>query len=114
MSDEQKVRENKVFDLELWLDDLNAVAGGGVLEDLGAAIKPEAAKAVGVILEALSVPDEDQSNCTKYQKRSMYGGSGFPNCAATVEDGSHCCTNDTCYNVAIDYQGLTDCSKAWR
>lgn len=114
MSDEQKARENEVFDQELSMDDLDAVAGGDALKDIGATIVPGVEKVAGAIAEALRGPDEDQSNCTKYQKRPMYGGGGFPNCVATVEDGSHCGTNDAYYDEAVDYQGLIDCAKAWR
>ncbi len=58
--------------------------------------------------------DDDRNNCVNHDYRNIYGGNGFPNCAATVEDGSHCGTNDACYNNTVDYRGLTDCAKAWR
>ena len=56
----------------------------------------------------------DPKNCNVQFVRPIYGGNGFPNCAATVEDGSWCSTNDACYDVAIDYKGMRDCAKAWR
>ena len=58
-------------------------------------------------------------NCESYEEREIYGGSGFPNCAATVEDGSLCKRSDACTDVAIVYTGmeccyLLDCHKAWK
>ena len=100
MSDEQKAREDEVFNQELSADDLDAAAGGGIpglRELLGGGVR-----------------DRDTNNCTIYHKRPLYGGNGFPNCAATVEDGSWCKSNDACYNQAVEYQGRTDCKKAWR
>lgn len=36
-------------------------------------------------------------------------------CAATVEDGSWCSSNDACHTSnAIRYTGMNDCSKAWK
>ena len=66
-------------------------------------------------LEAVSGGDQDDDlkNCVRYSERNIYLG-GFPNCAATVEDGSWCSTNDACVKVAVNYQGMTDCGKAWR
>jgi predicted ribosomally synthesized peptide with nif11-like leader len=57
--------------------------------------------------------DDDPDNCTNNNMRNIYTG-GFPNCAATVEDGSHCGTNDACYTEAVDYEGMVDCAKAWK
>ena len=28
--------------------------------------------------------------------------------------GGRCGDNDACYSVAVSYQGMTDCSKAWK
>ncbi|MBR5110683.1 MAG: hypothetical protein IK099_10845 [Clostridia bacterium] len=36
------------------------------------------------------------------------------NCAVTVEDGSHCGTNDACYNREVVYFGMMDCEMAWK
>ena len=94
MSDEQKAMENEVFDQELSLDDLDAAAGGDWLNG--------------------GPKDYETWDCINHVRRDMYGAGGFPNCAATVEDGSHCASNDACYSKAVDYQGLTDCAKAWR
>ena len=38
----------------------------------------------------------------------------FPNCAATVGDGSWCGSNDACYTSSIRYTGMKSCSKAWK
>jgi hypothetical protein len=93
MSKTEKLNEEQVFMQELDDDELEVVAGG---EGCKASLKAG-------------------SNCVQNTIRDIYGGDGFPNCAATVEDGSWCSKNDACYNVnAIVYIGRTDCSKAWR
>ncbi|MEE1158961.1 MAG: hypothetical protein UHS51_06015 [Atopobiaceae bacterium] len=93
MSDEQKATENEVFNQEISMDDLDAVAGG---------------------FFSLYDTDADTSNCFDADTRPIYGGGGFPNCAGTVEDGSWCGTNDACIKMAVDYKGMTDCKIAWR
>ena len=60
----------------------------------------------------------DTDNCENIHYRDIYKG-GFPNCAATVEDGSWCGTNDACSNNAIKYKGMENCfanycNKAWK
>lgn len=58
--------------------------------------------------------DPEWSNCTQIFQRSIKKPDGsFTNCAATVEDGSHCDRNDACYEQAIQYQFMKDCAKAW-
>lgn len=66
-------------------------------------------------LEAVSGGDRDDdlTNCVRYSERNIYLG-GFPNCAATVEDGSWCDTNDACYHSMVGYYIMTECNKAWR
>ena len=51
--------------------------------------------------------------------RKEYIGEGvwhyvsfFPNCAATVEDGSWCGRNDACLRDAVAYVGMNSCTKA--
>ncbi len=44
---------------------------------------------------------------------NIYEG-GFPNCAATVDDGSWCGSSDACYGAEVKYIGMQDCQKAWR
>ncbi len=85
MENDPKAKE--ILDQEVSLDDLNAVSGG----DNG--------------------PEDE--GCVIQHRRNIYKGGHFPNCAATVGDGSWCGTNDACYNDAVDYQGMHDCSKAW-
>ena len=65
-------------------------------------------------LEAVSGGDQDDDriNCVRYSERNIYLG-GFPNCAATVEDGSFCDSNDACYHSMVKYYILQECNKAW-
>lgn len=60
--------------------------------------------------------DDDLHNCTQSLDRDIYGGKGFPNCAATVEEGSLCGENDACMSVAVNYQNMKTfaCFKAWK
>ena len=71
--------------------------------------------------------DLDHDECSNNHYRQMHlrkdfsGGPGawsyvpfFPNCAATVEDGSWCGSNDACVRGAVVYVGMNDCTKAWR
>ena len=60
--------------------------------------------------------DKDATHdCTKLHHRDIYGGGGFPNCAATVEYDSWCWSNDACYSdeVVYDNRKSEECSKAW-
>lgn len=91
--------EDEVLAQPLSADELEAVAGGG--------------KAGSNANDGYSCSHTQQANCVREEKRSIYLGA-FPNCAATVEDGSWCSTNDACVKVAVNYQGMTDCGKAWR
>ena len=65
-------------------------------------------------LEAVSGgdQDDDRTNCVRYSERNIYLG-GFPNCAATVEEGSFCGSNDACYHSMVCYYILQECNKAW-
>ena len=91
--------EDSVLGQELSADEMEAVAGG---QNTGSNSN-----------DGYSCSKTQQANCTREEKRSIYRGA-FPNCAATVEDGSWCTTNDACVKVAIDYQDMNDCGKAWR
>ena len=53
-------------------------------------------------------------NCSSYHKRDIYGGKGFPNCAAGVEDGSWCLDNDACTKYMVCYWHMKECGKAWK
>ena len=92
MSENEKARDNEVFAQSVSLDDLDAVSGGNFLHD----------------------EDYDSGNCIQTSFRHIRRGNGFPNCAATVEDGSWCDYNDACHIDSIRYTGMKDCNKAWR
>ena len=99
--------EDAVLSQELSADEMDAVAGGGAC--------PEGQNVVtSPINDVHNCSLTQQANCILEEHRSIYNG-GFPNCAATVEDGSWCSSNDACHTSnAIRYTGLTDCSKAWK
>ena len=100
MSDEKnEKKKEEILDQEIELDELDSVAGGGFGKKVDFAGGSNTA--------------DDINNCTRNHERNIYLG-GFPNCAATVEDGSWCDTNDACLSSAVKYQGMNDCSKAWR
>ena len=87
---ENDPKAKEVFDQEISPDDLDAVAGGA----------------------------GNGGGCVRADLRFIYSG-GFPNCAATVEDGSFCNSNDACYDDEVDYRGMEDCvfvncNKAWK
>ena len=101
MSDNEK----KVFSQEVNKDDLNAVAGAEHVES--------------EYYDRYVCGATQRNNCVTADDRNIYGGKGFPNCAATVEDGSHCVTNDACFWNSVVYKGtekcaVIDCKKAWR
>ena len=95
MSEEKKAvdaKEGEVFDQELSKEDLDAVAGGDFWDD----------------------NDSNKDYCKDQYYRTLYGGNGFPNCAATVEDLSACGTNDACRQFAVVYKDMEECYRAWR
>jgi len=102
MSKTEKLNEEQVFKQEIADDELEVVAGGDGTRACG--------KEMLGAREFLGI-DSDTKHCVNMQYRDIYEG-GFPNCAASVEDGSWCGTNDACHNTAVDYKGMTDCSKA--
>ena len=55
---------------------------------------------------------ENKNMCTSYERRDirLYG---FPNCAATVESGSWCWSNDACLGSQVVYYDMHSCTKAW-
>jgi hypothetical protein len=85
MSKIEKLNEEQVFKQALDDDELETVAGGDA--------------------------DSDE-NCYQYLWRDIYR-NGFPNCAATVEDGSWCSSNDACLSQSVDYENMKKCQKAW-
>jgi hypothetical protein len=65
----------------------------------------------------LNGPDDDGSwdevpLCPSNWHRKIDEG-GFPNCAATVKSGSWCMSADACYQSAVIYFPMNNCSKAW-
>jgi len=97
MSEQEKQQEEQVFAQKLNVDELDA-SGGNLFQWMTYGSK-----------------DDNESNCTEYWHRPMYGGNGFPNCAATVEADSNCKRNDGCYNDTVVYDGMTtDCGRTWR
>ena len=94
MSDQEK-REQEIMNQELSPDEMETVAGGGPC-----------------------LADHRASECPSWEGitygRPLNRPDGSMNCAATVEDGSHCETNDACYRIEVMYMGLQDCAKAWK
>ena len=99
--------EDAVLGQELSVDEMEAAAGGNAC--------PQGQNVVtSPVNDGNRCSLTQQANCYHEEKRSIYSG-GFPNCAATVENGSWCSTNDACHTSnAIRYTGLTDCTKAWK
>ena len=89
--------EDKVFDQEVSPEELENVTGGSTIGHW----KNRYGK--GNITYG----------CTSTQRRNIYKG-GFPNCAATVEDGSYCGDNDACIMYAVVYDYMESCQKAWQ
>lgn len=87
--------DDAVFNQEVSLDELESVAGG---------ITPDGCS---------ELQFECRKTVVRYIKQ-LPGGYGFPNCAATVEDGSWCDTNDACWSASVQYGNMEECSKAWR
>ncbi len=100
MSEQEKKQEERVFDQELSIEDLDAAAGGmfscGETSYCG-----DTALAEG---------------CTDANHRPIYGpdGNQFPFCAATVEADSMCWSNDGCRYTSVIYDGMHSCNRAHR
>ncbi len=52
--------------------------------------------------------------CSRSHFHNIYEPGPFPDCHATVEDGSWCWNSDACYSDAIEYVGMKKCKKAWK
>ena len=63
--------------------------------------------------ETYSLAEPEYEHCDDNYYRYIYRG-GFPNCAATVEDGSWCWNSDACYGDGVVYKDMTECKKAWK
>lgn len=100
MSEEEKTREEEVFRQKLELEELDAASGGDFLK-------------IGCF-ESSNCADNTQMNCSQEYYRRIYEG-GFPHCAATVEEGSNCYSNDACYTWSVVYLTMkTECGRAWQ
>ena len=98
LSVKKNMNEEMVFAQELSDDELETVSGG--LCGLNGK-------------DCDSMAEWESHHCINIYKRDIYEGA-FPNCAATVEDGSICWDNDACSVAQVKYTGMKDCSKAWR
>ena len=97
------MQEKEVFEQEIDKEELENVTGG------------DKDTFVCSVNQNFNVDgSSSNTNCVKDHERNIYEGSGFPNCAATVEDSSWCGTNDACHSDAVVYKGMNDCGKAWR
>ena len=100
MSEEEKKQEEQVFNQKLSSEDLEATVGGSMYCG-----------------ETSYCGDSRISiGCSDANRRPMYGpdGNQFPFCAATVEEGSMCFTNDGCRHDAVIYNGMRSCDRAHR
>ena len=87
MTDKQT--EEKIFKEEVSEEELKAVSGAGH--------------------DCLGSPHD----CAENHFHNIYE-RGFPDCQATVEDGSWCSSADACFSSAIEYVGMKECKKAWK
>lgn len=87
--------EEQIFAQELSEEELELVSGGVV-------VYPDCDK-----------PSAWESeHCVNFSVRHIYEYR-FPNCAATVEDGSYCGSNDACVLNEVVYRDMTSCCAAW-
>ena len=89
--------EDKVFSQKVSEDELNSISAGFCGDSSG-----------GCSWWAY----DQHEHCTEVYHRHIYEGE-FPNCAATVEDGSWCGSNDACYGDEVIYVDMEHCGKAW-
>ncbi|MCR5626611.1 MAG: hypothetical protein K6F99_04780 [Lachnospiraceae bacterium] len=87
-------KEEEVFSQEVSDEETEGAAGGNFVDDIVDDIKKYA------------------TDCVEAFTRDIYEGK-FPNCAATVENGSHCFKNDACLATAVRYYKLKYCTKSW-
>ena len=86
--------EDAVLAQELSADEMDEAAGGGYCRG--------------------GANEASTWNCVQIVRRYIYAHK-FPNCAATVEEGSWCGSNDACYSSnAVSYTGMDKCSRAWK
>lgn len=107
MDDNKKLTEEEILAKPVDKEELKQVSGGwGENWGDGGYFRPDGCGST-------FAKDTDENNCTYQWKRNIYSPA-FPNCAATVGDGSWCGDNDACFSGAVSYQGMKDCSKAWK
>ena len=97
MSDREK-KEQEIMNQEMSSEEMETVAGGGKC-DFSMSIAREG--------RCWSIPAQQYGRPARRPDGSM-------NCAATVEDGSHCGSDDACYEDEVVYLGIVDCEKAWQ
>ena len=91
--------EEEVFRQEVSFEELELVASGNEID---------------TTKDCTQVYSEDwKTRCTSEWYRSIVNPQ-FPNCAATVEEGSWCNDSDACWRTAVVYTGMIDCEKAWK
>lgn len=90
MSDNEKKREEEVFSQPVSDEEMTNATGG--------------------VENYCTLVHHD--NCSGTNRREIYS-NGFPNCAATVEAGSKCYTNDACKYSAVQYCDMKKCDRAW-
>ena len=102
---EQEKKEQEIMNQEMSQDEMETVAGG--------IDKCADGKFGGCFLGLGRRHSCDSEIYIKYG-RPIRNPDGSMNCAATVEDGSHCGSNDACYTDEAKYFGMEDCQKAWK
>ena len=97
----------EVFKQELSEEELEMAAGGG----LDICSKVMRLALCGMNGGGGDLPADYQ--CRNCYSRDIYR-DGFPNCSATVEDGSWCSSNDACFFSSTYYENMQECHKAWK
>ena len=92
MSDREQ-KEQEIMNQEMSKDEMESVAGG-------------------LCWSGHMYQDCHWEEAQKYG-RPIHRPDGSINCANTVQDGSHCDTNDACYKDQVNYMDIHDCGKAW-
>ena len=101
MPDQEK-KEQEIMNQEMSQDEMETVAGGKCHANYSNVCF------VGNIGETCD------SALVQKNGRRLQKPNGYMNCAATVEDGSHCGSNDACYGDEVVYLGMLDCERAWQ
>ena len=111
MSDQEK-KEQEIMNQEMSKDEMETVAGGLPPFMHGTCGEPS-----GKLMDEHCYSSHMDTKC--YGELHVENGrpfrnpDGSVNCAATVEDGSWCGTNDACYDKQVAYMGIHNCAKAW-